>query len=185
MKACLSFRAVVTAAGALVLALPGTVLAQEDQSVTDETLLDRIRIEDLMVRYYADLGEASGEEMASHFTEDGVLDVNNMVYRGRDEIEGIYDSTGEDTGEDYEGAVNTLVTNAIVNVNGDEANIWLIWTDVLNESIEEPPQFLEQGRDYTELVKRDGRWLIEHRYVTTDGGAPEYWRQNYVERSFR
>lgn len=184
MKANTLLRAAASAAAVLLLHAPAAVTAQ-DETVTEDTLLDRIRIEDMMVRYYADLGEASGAEMARHFTEDGVLDVNNMVYRGRDEIEEIYDTTGEDTGEDYEGTVNTLVTNSIVDVDGDEATIWLIWTNVLNESIEEPPQFLEQGRDYTELVKRDGRWLIEHRYVTTDGGAPEYWRQNYVERSFR
>ncbi len=184
MKASTFSRTVVAGAAMLLLQLPNAAIAQ-DEPVTAETLLDRIRIEDLMVRYYADLGETSGEEMARHFTEDGVLDVNNMVYRGREEIEEIYDTTGEDTGEDYEGAVNTLVTNTIVDVDGDEATIWLIWTNVLNESLDAAPRFLEQGRDYSELVKRDGRWLIEHRYVTTDGGAPEYWRQNYVERSFR
>ena len=72
-----------------------------------------------------------------------------------------------------------------IDGDGDEATCWLIYTNVLNESIEKPPQFLEQGRDYTKLVKRDGRWLIKHRWVTSDGGAPEYWRQKYIKRSFR
>ena len=125
-----------------VLLLPGTGLA-EDKPVTDQTLLDRIRIEDMMVRYYGNLGKAGGEKMVRDYTEDGVLDVNNMVFTGRDEIEKIYNRLGEDTGEVY------------------------------------------QGRDYTKLVKRDGRWLIRHRGVTSDGGTPEYWRRNYVKRSFR
>ena len=169
-----------------VLLLPGTGFAQ-DQPVTDRTLLDRIRIEDMMVRYYGNLGKASGAKMARHYTEDGVLDVNNMVFTGRDEIEKIYNTAGENTGEVYQGRVNTLVTNMIidVDVDGDEATCWLIYTNVQNESIERPPRFLEQGRDYTKLVKRDGRWLIKHRWVTSDGGTPEYWRQKYVKRSFR
>ena len=168
----------------VVLLLPGTSFAQ-DKPVTGQTLLDRIRIEDMMVRYYSGLGKASGEQMAGHYTEDGVLDVNNMVFTGRDQIEKIYNTAGEQTGEVYQGRVNTLVTNMTIDVNGDEATCWLIYTNVLNESIEKLPRFLEQGRDYTKLVKRDGRWLIKHRWVTSDGGTPEYWRQNYVNRSFR
>jgi len=139
----------------------------------------------MMVRYYADLGTVSGEKMARHYTEDGILDVNNMVFTGRDEIEKIYNTTGEETGEVYEGTGHALVTNMIIDIDGDEATCWLIYTVVLNESIEKPPQFLEQGRDYTELVRHDGRWLIKHRWVTSDGGTPEYWRQKYVKRSFR
>ena len=168
----------------LVLLLPGTCFAG-DKPVTDKTLLDRIRIEDMMVRYYDDLGKASGAKMAAHYTDDGVLDVNNMVFTGRDAIEKIYNTTGEDTGEVYEGTIHTLVTNMIIDVDGDAATCWLIYTNVRNESIEKQPQFLEQGRDYTQLVKRDGRWLIKHRYITSDGGTPEYWRQKYVKRSFR
>ena len=168
----------------LLLSLPGTGFAQ-DKPVTDQTLLDRIRIQDMMVRYYGGLGKASGEKMAQHYTEDGILDVNNMVFKGRDAIEKIYNTAGEQTGEVYKGRVNTLVTNMIIDVDGNEATCWLVYTNVLNESIEKPPQFLEQGRDYTKLVKRDGRWLIKHRWVTSDGGTPKYWRQKYVKRSFR
>lgn len=167
-----------------LLALPGTGLAQ-DQPVTDRTLLDRIRIEDMMVRYYANFGKSNGEKMARQYTEDGVLDVNNMVFTGRDAIEKVYNTAGESTDEAFEGTVHTLVTNIIIDVDGDAATCWLIYTKVLNESIEKPPQYLEQGRDYTQLVKRDGRWLIKHRWVTSDGGTPEYWRQKYVKRSFR
>jgi len=184
MKKNVFVRTAAIGVAVLLLQLPAAVIAQ-DIPVTEQTLLDRIRIEDLMVKYYTDLGKAGGEVMAMHFTEDGILDVNNMIYKGRDEIKKIYNTVGEDTGEVHEGTVHTLVTNVIVNVDGDKANVWLIWTNVLNESLEKAPQFLEQGRDYSELVKRDGHWLIKHRYVTSDGGAPEYWRQKYVKRSFR
>lgn len=184
MKTHVSIHCIIGVIAVLLLTLPGSSYSQ-DKPVTDKMLLDRIRIEDMMIRYYDDLGKAGGEKMAGHYTEDGVLDVNNMVFTGRNEIEKIYNTTGEETGEVYEGSVNTLVTNFIIDIDGDEATCWLIYTNVMNESIEKPPRYLEQGRDYTRLVKHDGRWLIKHRYITSDGGAPEYWRQNYIKRSFR
>lgn len=184
MKTHSFVRSILVIAALLLLPLPGTSLAQ-DTPVTDRTLLDRIRIEDMMVRYYGNFGKAGGEKLARQYTEDGVLDVNNMVFTGRDAIEKVYNTAGENTGEAFAGTVHTLVTNMIIDVDGDAATCWLVYTKVLNENIEKPPQFLEQGRDYTQLVKRDGRWLIKHRWVTSDGGTPEYWRQKYVKRSFR
>ena len=181
MKKRISVHCIVAVAAVLLFLLPSTSFTQ-DKPATDQALLDQIRIQDMMVRYYADLGKASGEKMARHYTEDGVLDVNNMVFTGRNEIEKIYSMTGEKTGEVHKGTVHTLVTNVIIDVDGDEASCWLIYTNVQNESIEKPPQFLEQGRDYTKLVKRDGRWLIKHRWITSDGGTPKYWRQKYIKR---
>ena len=181
MKTRISVNCIVGVAAVLLFVLPSTSFTQ-DKPVADKTLLDQIRVQDMMVRYYADFGKVSGEKMARHYTEDGVLDVNNMVFTGRDEIEKIYSMTGEQTGEVHKGTVHTLVTNMVIDVNGDEASCSLIYTNVLNESIEKPPQFLEQGRDQTKLVKRDGRWLIKHRMVTSDGGTPKYWRQKYVKR---
>jgi len=181
MKTRISGHCIVGAAAVLLFLLPSTSFTQ-DKPVTDQTLLDQIRIQDMMVRYYADLGKASGEKMARHYTDDGVLDVNNMVFTGRNEIEKIYSMTGEKTGEVHKGTVHTLVTNVIIDVDGNEASCWLIYTNVQNESIEKPPKFLEQGRDHTKLVKRDGRWLIKHRWITSDGGTPKYWRQKYIKR---
>ena len=181
MKTRISGHCIVGVAAVLLFLLPSTSFTQ-DKPVTDQTLLDQIRIQDMMVRYYADLGKASGEKMARHYTDDGVLDVNNMVFTGRNEIEKIYSMTGEKTGEVHKGTVHTLVTNVIIDVDGNEASCWLIYTNVQNESIEKPPKFLEQGRDHTKLVKRDGRWLIKHRWITSDGGTPKYWRQKYIKR---
>jgi hypothetical protein len=181
MKTRISGHCIVGAA-AVLLFLPLSTSFTQDEPVTDQTLLDQIRIQDMMVRYYADLGKATGEKMARHYTEDGVLDVNNMVFTGRNEIEKIYSMTGEKTGEVHKGTVHTLVTNVIIDVDGNEASCWLIYTNVQNESIEKAPKFLEQGRDHTKLVKRDGRWLIKHRWITSDGGTPKYWRQKYIKR---
>jgi hypothetical protein len=181
MKMRIAVHCIVGVAAVLLFLLPSTTVAQ-DKPATDQALLDQIRIQDMMVRYYAELGKTSGEKMARHYTEDGVLDVNNMVYKGRNEIEKVYSMTAEKTGEVHKGIAHTLVTNVLIDVNGDEASCSLIYTKVLNESIEMLPQFQEQGRDSTKLVKRDGRWLIKQRLITSDGGTPKYWRQKYTKR---
>jgi hypothetical protein len=123
MKTRISVNCIVGISAILLFLLPSTSFTQ-DRPVTDQTLLDRIRIQDMMVRYYADLGKVSGEKMAQHFIEDGILDVNNMVFTGRDEIEKIYSMTGDKTGEVYKGTVHTLVTNMIIDV--DQATCWLL-----------------------------------------------------------
>jgi hypothetical protein len=44
-----------------------------------ETLLDRVQIEDLLVRYYYDLSVSKAHEMSEHFTEDAMLDVDGTI----------------------------------------------------------------------------------------------------------
>ena len=75
----------VTAAAVLFLAASATAIA-EDKIVTQETLLDRIQIEDMLIRYYVDISSGSGHNLAGNFTEDAVFDVNGMISRGREAI---------------------------------------------------------------------------------------------------
>ncbi|MBT5484004.1 MAG: SnoaL-like domain-containing protein, partial [Gammaproteobacteria bacterium] len=79
-------RRLVTAALALLL-LASPINAQE---TTMETLLDRIQIEDLLVRYYYELSQGNAHEMAEYFTADALLDVDGMIAVGHDEIAALY-----------------------------------------------------------------------------------------------
>ena len=45
-----------------------------------------------------------------------------------------------------------------------------------------PPRLYEQGREDTELVKVDGRWLIKRRYISSDSGAPDRFDETYEYR---
>ena len=78
-----------------------------------------------------------------------------------------------------------LLTNPIISVDGDTATAWVIWTGIANDDLKGPPRFLEQGREYDELVKVDGTWFIQKRYITSDSGLTEMWEENYTPRSFR
>lgn len=172
------------AAAATLFLLISTGAAAEDKMVTRETLLDRIQIEDMIVKYYVDMSAGKSHDLSLYYTEDAILDVNGVISKGQKEIEKLYSSFNDTDTPAFSGKMHMLLSNAIINVDGNTATAWFIWTGVLNDSIEGPPKFQEQGREFDELVKRDGRWYITKRYITADSGAKD-WMKTYKPRSFR
>ena len=155
------------------------------KTVKQSTLDDRIQIEDMIVRYYVDMSAGKSHDLAMYYTEDAILDVNSMISKGRGEIEKLYAGIGDGEAPAFSGKMHMLLNNAIINVDGNKATAWFIWTGVINEDIKKPPRFLEQGREYDELVKIKGRWYIKKRYITADSGLTEMWEKTYKPRSFR
>ena len=43
-------------------------------------------------------------------------------------------------------------------------------------------KIVEYGRERSELVKQDGKWLIKNRVVLTEGGMPEALLQYYPKK---
>jgi hypothetical protein len=179
------FSCTTVAVFTVLLLLAPIPASAEDKVVTQATLLDRIQIEDMLVRYYFDLSSGKSHDLAQYYTEDAVLDVNGIVSTGRKEIEKLYAGLGGGDEADAGGRGHMLLTNPIISVNGNKATAWVIWTGIANDDIKKPPRFLEQGREYDELVKIDGRWIIQKRYITSDSGLTEMWEENYKPRSFR
>jgi ketosteroid isomerase-like protein len=183
MKTSIFSRAPFASLAILLLITPILATAQ-DKLVTQETLLDRIQIEDLLVRYYVDLSSGSAHDLAQYYTEDAVLDVNGMISKGREAIEKLYEGVG-DGDANLGGRLHMLLNNPIISVDGDTATAWVIWTGVMNDDIKKPPRLLEQGREYDELVKLDGRWYIKKRYITADSGLSGMWEDTYKPREYR
>ena len=153
-----------------------------------DTLLDRIQIEDMIVRYYVDMSAGKSHDLALYYTEDAVLDVNGLISKGREAIEKLYAGLGGGDGGEgpaFTGAVHMLLNNAIINVDGNSATAWVIWTGFINEDIKGAPKVLEQGTEYDELVKVNGQWFIKKRYITADSGLSSGDWPNYKPRSFR
>jgi hypothetical protein len=78
--------------------------------------------------------------------------------------------------------MHMLLTNPIITVKGNTATAHVLWTGVMNEGIGKLPQVVEQGREDTELVKQNGKWLIKRRYITADGRMPNRFDTNYKPR---
>ena len=169
-------RATVIAA---LLTVSTAALADSPPS-TLATLVDRAQIEDLLVDYYAQLGGAD-RDLGSYYLEDGVLDVNGIVSRGRGPIEDLYKRLTQQAPR-QPGRFHMLLTNCKIVVNGATATADLIWTGVRSANPKATPQFVEQGREHDELVKRGGRWLFKYRVITSDGGLPPMFEKSYKER---
>jgi ketosteroid isomerase-like protein len=184
IKPSLFSRAAVATVAILLLMTPLPAIA-EDKLVTQETLLDRIQIEDLLVRYYVDLALGKSHDLAQYYTEDAILDVNGMISKGRDDIEKLYEGVGDGEEANLGSRVHMLLNNPIISVDGDTATAWVIWTGVMNDDIKKPPRLFEQGREYDELVKLDGRWYIKKRYITADSGLSGMWEDTYKPREYR
>jgi hypothetical protein len=172
--------ALAVAAAVLPFSSPTPASAQQ---VTMETLLDRIQIEDLLVKYYYDLTMRRAHEMSEYFTEDAMLDVDGTVARGRAEIEKLYGGSGtRDTSAGPLPHNGMLLTNPVIEVKGNRAQAHVIWTGITNKGVGQPPALYEQGREDTELVKVNGKWLISKRYISSDSGTPDRFDQTFKQR---
>ncbi len=165
---------------ALGLALAAPVKAQ----VTQATMLDRLQIEDLITRYYGDLGHGASA-FGKYYIPDAELDVNGRVARGPQAIEQLYrDLAAANRGgpTNSGGTFHMLLSNPVIEVKGATAVARFIWTGILNDKIKNPPHFVEQGREYDVLVKRAGQWRIRKRVIIADSGLPDFFDKTYTPR---
>jgi len=177
--------ALAAVGGIAVGALVGPhVLAASNGAEAENSLADRIAIEDLVTRYYENFGSTdAAEEFATYYTEDAVFDVNGIVSTGREEIEALYADTGDDADAPAaQGVFHMMISNPVIEVGGDRATAKFLWTGVMNASLEGRPEIWEQGREYDLLVKRDGEWRIQKRVVIADSGLPERYAATYEPR---
>ncbi len=175
-----ALRRAVLASVTAVLAMSAAPALAEYPVTTLTTLLDRAQIEDLLVNYYENFG-VTDNNFSTYYVADGVLDVNGLVARGREQIEDLYRKTAEGTPK-RPGRFHMLLTNPRIVVHGDSATADVVWTGIISETPVSTPRFVEQGREHDELVKHNGRWYFKHRIITSDGGMPAMFEKSYQKR---
>ncbi len=153
-------------------------------------LMERIAIEELFYDYYAQFRSDSQHDFDSFFTADAHLDVNGYVVNNRDKIKTTYAQI--DAGEEKEekkaenavpgGMGEMVVTNMKIDLQGDRAVATLVWHAIMSDLVTTAPKVIEYGRERSELVKQDGRWLISSRVVLTEGGMPEGLLTSYPKK---
>lgn len=174
-------RAVLVTTAMLLISLWQPAAAQQ---ITMENMLDHMQIRDLLTRYYSDLSQGKAHELSEYFTEDAVLQVDDVVARGQAEIAKLYQRPEPDPNAppaEPRGVGHMLLSNPIIDVHGNTATAHLIWTGVMNEGIGKLPHIFEQGREDDELVKQDGKWRIKHRVITADGRMPNRFDKDYEQ----
>jgi ketosteroid isomerase-like protein len=177
--------ALAAVGGIAVGALAGPhVLAASGDAKVEGALADRIAIEDMVTRYYGKFGKQdAADEFGAFYTEDAVFDVNGIISTGREAIEAFYVESGnEEDAPAAQGTFHMMISNPVIDVNGDTATAQFLWTGVMNETVEGRPVLWEQGREYDLLVKQDGEWRIKKRVVIADSGLPERYAATYEPR---
>src|SRR5687768_9138330 len=108
----------------------GSAEAETAASMAEQVLMDRIAIEDMVTRYYANFGKQdSADDFGAFYTEDAVFDVNGVVAQGREAIEGFYTDTGDDEeAPSRQGTFHMMISNPVIDVNGDTATAEFMWT---------------------------------------------------------
>ena len=163
--------------------------APAEQAPEVTSLINRAMIENFMVDYYSHIGD-SMFDFSQYFVADGVLDVNGIIAKGAEEIKALYVRAGGGAGAappaqepdaPPRGRSNMQLTNLKIDVAGDTATAEMFWSSVESETLISPPSITEYGRDRTDLVKRNGHWLIRHRVVTSIGGMPEGELESYMK----
>lgn len=147
-----------------------------------QQVLDRMLIHDLFTRYYSGLGGGDYDWFGAFFTEGAELDVNGVVARGREEIADVYRRIAQDKPK-LIGQFRMILSNELIEVNGDRATARMMWTQTLNETLKGQPRLIEQGLETDELIKQDGAWKITKRVVTADSNLPDMMDETYVAHS--
>ncbi len=152
-------------------------------------LMERVAIEEFFYDYYAQFRPDSKHDFASFFADDGRLEVNGMVADGIEQIKSMYGMVmgGGGNKPKAEGAVpagvsEMMLTNMKIDLQGDKAVATFLWHSIKSDLLTTEGKITEYGRERTELVKKEGRWLISNRVVLTEGGMPESLLKNYPKK---
>jgi ketosteroid isomerase-like protein len=127
-------------------------------------LEDKDRIRELLASYCLHYDEAQFDRWLALWTDDGVLDIDGRVIRGREGLEGF---TKAAVLVDGKPPMKHLVLNEIVSVDGDTAtsSCYLL---VVRKAPDGTLVASTAGTYEDRLVRRNGRWYFAQRKVRRD-----------------
>jgi hypothetical protein len=151
-----------------------------------QAVLDRMTIEELFVRYYSGMGSGEGgsgegEGLGGFFADAFHLDVNGLIATSKDELIQLSRDVMADKPR-LTGTFRMILSNMVIELDGDTARARMMWTQTLNDTLKGPPRFIEQGLEYDLLVRQNGRWKIKKRVVIADSGMPDIMDACYRPR---
>lgn len=141
---------------------------------------DRAAIVDLQGRYVMAMDYFDADGYAAVFAEDGVLDWARGLVEGRDAIRefmasGTYDLTrgapAAETpdGRNWPSTVRHLITNQVIDVDGDKATALTYWIQFNNNQSRSQVEWMLFGSWYDEFVKIDGEWFFSLHRIHNEG----------------
>ncbi|NLV29564.1 MAG: nuclear transport factor 2 family protein [Acidobacteria bacterium] len=148
-------------------ALAALILASSCTAGKDPARIeDRVAIEQLMWDYIQALDSGDAERYAALFTPEGEFKGVNMSVKGHDALKNMIAGSGEaraaaNQGDAPAGRLYHVVTNPHIEFIGqDRARFHAYWMGALSDR-----GVTSAGREVNDLVRVDGRWLIDVRDV--------------------
>jgi uncharacterized protein (TIGR02246 family) len=160
-------RTFVSLLGVLLLSAPA--LAREPKTVQE--LADRAAIHEVMQKYVwtVDSGDADG--YASVFTEDGAIDSNGALIKGRTAIRKVVTdlqaryaanrAEGKPAGQLYH-----VISNESITLASDTEAVYHSYWQTMRKGEDKRYAAGGFGRSEDHLVKIKGQWLIQFRKLT-------------------
>ena len=141
---------------------------------------DRAAIMDLQARYVLALDYFDADGYAAVFAEDGVLDWARGKVEGREAIREFmasrtYDFTRDAApmetpdGREWPSTVRHLITNQVIEVEGDTARAITYWIQFNNNADRAKVEWMLFSTWYDEFVKIDGEWFFKLHRIYNEG----------------
>jgi hypothetical protein len=141
---------------------------------------DRAEIVDLQGRYVMAMDYFDADGYAAVFTEDGVLDWARGLVEGRAAIHEFMASRTYDftrgapeattpEGKNWPSTVRHLITNQVIEVDGDKATALTYWIQFNNNAARDKVEWMLFGSWYDEFVKVDGEWFFSLHRIYNEG----------------
>jgi uncharacterized protein (TIGR02246 family) len=164
-------RIVATAFLALVFAAGAQAQSRGDAASRIQRLEDRAEIERLLLEYGRSLDARDFKTYSQLFAKDGVWSGGFGTVQGPSAIQAFMEKAmpGSNNAHNYH-----LLSNFIIDVNGDTATAWSRWT-FMAPGPNNTAVAAQSGRYDDTLVREDGRWKFKRRVASNDipaGGPP-------------
>ena len=161
---------------ASVVLLTTTAVRAESQ----QEVLDRFLINELQSRYAVAHDLTDPAMYASVFTEDAELyGAGRLLAKGREALHaiGVNDrkrfNAGAKEGERSFGALRHVITNSVIELDGDNAATGVCYVLTVVNRPDRGPEILSVGRYEDQYRKVAGEWLIAKREIVMDMGNSE------------
>ena len=125
-------------------------------------LEEKDAIREVLAAYCFRLDGGQFDEMGALFTEDGVWDTAFGAGTGRAGIAALARDIRARGGHDRPRGIH-LVTNIVIELDGETATVRSNWTVVTNSS--DGPKIGSGGGYLDHMVKQGGRWLFRRRKI--------------------
>ncbi|HKT71924.1 MAG TPA: nuclear transport factor 2 family protein [Steroidobacteraceae bacterium] len=155
--------------GAIMLTVNVAQASGQYAVTAPANLLDRIQIEDILNNFIWAYEADAAADLAAMFVEDGDVNIDGQKAHGRKNIQQLFVQAGQGREQNKPDGFPMLVTNTPnIVINGNRATVRSRFSMALsNHEKKAAPVLVEQGLIEDVLVKKNGKWLLQERVITT------------------